>query len=112
MAVRIARGATDRDRVLFCGYHGWHDWYLAANLAEESALDGHLLAGLEPAGVPRGLTGTMLPFHYNDIDEIRESPKSAMPEGLLNTLTLQEIANLFTYMEQPPASESAKVSGD
>ena len=32
IAVRIARGATGRDKVLFCGYHGWHDWYLAANL--------------------------------------------------------------------------------
>ena len=66
VAIRIARAATGRDRVLFCGYHGWHDWYLSANLHESQALDGHLLKGLEPAGVPRGLTGTMLPFHYND----------------------------------------------
>ena len=70
VAIRLARAATGRDRVAFCGYHGWHDWYLAANLAEDHALDGHLLAGLEPAGVPRGLTGTMLPFHYNAIDEL------------------------------------------
>src|SRR5689334_6171163 len=46
MAVRIARAATGRDVIAFCGYHGWHDWYLSANLAENSALDGHLLAGL------------------------------------------------------------------
>jgi glutamate-1-semialdehyde 2,1-aminomutase len=71
MAARIARAATGRDKIAFCGYHGWHDWYLAANLAEDHALDGHLLAGLEPAGVPRGLSGTMLPFHYNKIDELR-----------------------------------------
>ncbi|HEV8537154.1 MAG TPA: aminotransferase class III-fold pyridoxal phosphate-dependent enzyme [Candidatus Limnocylindria bacterium] len=71
MAARIARAATGRDKIAFCGYHGWHDWYLAANLAEDHALDGHLLAGLEPAGVPRGLTGTMLPFHYNRIEELR-----------------------------------------
>ena len=70
VAVRIARAATGRDRIAFCGYHGWHDWYLAANLAEDHALDGHLLAGLSPAGVPRGLTGTMLPFHYGAIDEL------------------------------------------
>jgi len=70
VAVRIARASTGRDKIAFCGYHGWHDWYLAANLSEDSALDGHLLAGLEPAGVPRGLTGTMLPFHYNQTDEI------------------------------------------
>jgi len=70
IAVRIARAHTRRDRVAFCGYHGWHDWYLAANLAEESALDGHLLPGLEPAGVPRGLLGTALPFRYNHIEEL------------------------------------------
>jgi glutamate-1-semialdehyde aminotransferase len=71
IAIRIARAATGRDKVAFCGYHGWNDWYLAANLAEEKALDGHLLAGLAPAGVPRGLAATMLPFHYNKIEELR-----------------------------------------
>ncbi len=71
IAVRIARAATGRDKIAFCGYHGWSDWYLAANL-KEGALDGHLLAGLEPNGVPRGLAGTMLPFRYNEIQELRE----------------------------------------
>lgn len=71
IAVRIARASTGRDKIAFCGYHGWHDWYLAANLAEDHALDGHLLAGLSPVGAPRGLTGTMLPFHYNQIDELK-----------------------------------------
>lgn len=70
VAVRIARAYTKRDRVAFCGYHGWHDWYLAANLAEDHALDGHLLPGLEPLGVPRGLRGTALPFRYNHPDEL------------------------------------------
>ena len=72
VAVRIARAKTGRERVAFCGYHGWHDWYLAANLADEKALDGHLLPGLEPAGVPRGLRGTALPFRYNHIEELGE----------------------------------------
>lgn len=71
VAVRIARARTRRDKVAFCGYHGWHDWYLAANLGEEDRLDGHLLPGLEPAGVARGLVGTALPFRYNHIDELR-----------------------------------------
>jgi len=38
MAVRIARATTGRDKIAFCGYHGWYDWYLAANLAEDHAL--------------------------------------------------------------------------
>jgi len=71
IAIRIARAYTGRDTVAFCGYHGWHDWYLSANLAEESALDGHLLPGLDPAGVPRGLLGTALPFRYNRVEELQ-----------------------------------------
>ncbi|HBA82757.1 MAG TPA: aminotransferase class III [Verrucomicrobia bacterium] len=69
MAVRIARAATGRDKIAICGYHGWHDWYLAANLREEGALNEHLLPGLEPVGVPRGLVGTIVPFRYNRMDE-------------------------------------------
>ena len=69
MAVRIARAATGRDIILFCGYHGWHDWYLSSNLRDANSLDTHLLAGLEPAGVPHGITGTSIPFMYNNKDE-------------------------------------------
>jgi glutamate-1-semialdehyde 2,1-aminomutase len=72
VAVRIARAKTRRDKVAFCGYHGWHDWYLAANLCGGGALDSHLLPGLEPTGVPRSLAGTALPFHYNRRDELEQ----------------------------------------
>src|SRR5262249_57147155 len=60
-----------RDIVAFSGYHGWCDWYLAANLADDRALDGQLMPGLEPAGVPRGLRGSALPFHYNRLDQLK-----------------------------------------
>ena len=70
IAVRIARAYTKKDIVAFCGYHGWHDWYLAANLADDRNLDGHLLPGLAPAGVPRGLKGSSLPFQFNHTDEL------------------------------------------
>ncbi|MEC4673636.1 MAG: aminotransferase class III-fold pyridoxal phosphate-dependent enzyme [Nitrospirota bacterium] len=76
IAVRIARAHTKRDKIAFCGYHGWADWYLAANLGEDDALDGHLLPGLEPAGVPRGLRGTALPFHYNCLDQLHQIVKN------------------------------------
>ncbi len=71
MAVRIARAATRRDCIAFCGYHGWHDWYLAANLGEQDKLGEHLLPGLDPAGVPQGLAGTAFPFTYNRIEELK-----------------------------------------
>lgn len=72
VAIRIARAATGREKIAFCGYHGWCDWYLAANLGETDALDGHLMPGLKPAGVPRGLKNTAFPFHYNRLDELKK----------------------------------------
>lgn len=76
VAIRIARAYTKKDKIAFCGYHGWQDWYLSANLAESTALDGQLLPGLEPAGVPRGLKGTAIPFNYNEIEELEEIAKN------------------------------------
>jgi glutamate-1-semialdehyde 2,1-aminomutase len=70
IAIRIARAATGKSKVAVCGYHGWHDWYLSANLADEQNLDGHLLPGLQPSGVPRELKGTVLTFAYNDLDSL------------------------------------------
>lgn len=72
VAVRIARAFSGKDKVAFCGYHGWHDWYLASNLADDKNLDGHLLSGLQPKGVPRALIGTAIPFHYNNIEELEK----------------------------------------
>ncbi len=76
VAIRIARAASGKDKVAFCGYHGWHDWYLAANLGDETHLAGHLLPGLEPKGVPGNLRDTIFPFTYNRLDEL---------ESLINT---------------------------
>jgi len=75
VAVRIARGVTGRDKVLFCGYHGWHDWYLAANLGAER-LDAHLLPGIEPIGVPAALEGTAIPFEYGDLNLLEDLLKA------------------------------------
>jgi glutamate-1-semialdehyde 2,1-aminomutase len=72
VAIRIARAKTDRDLILFSGYHGWSDWYLAANLANESNLDGQLMPGLSPKGVPRGLANTAIPFDSGSIPSLRK----------------------------------------
>jgi glutamate-1-semialdehyde 2,1-aminomutase len=70
IAIRIARAATGKDKVAICGYHGWHDWYLSANLGDDENLAGHLLPGLEPKGVPQNLRGTVFPFNYNNFAEL------------------------------------------
>ena len=72
VAIRIARAASGKDNVAFCGYHGWHDWYLASNLADSNGLDGHLLPGLNPNGVPRNLKNSIYPFEYNDFDRLED----------------------------------------
>lgn len=67
-AIRIARARTRRSMIAVCGYHGWHDWYLAANLSSGTALNEHLLPGLSPLGVPDELGGTCRTFRFNDFE--------------------------------------------
>jgi len=83
IAVRIGRAYTKKDKIAFCGYHGWHDWYLSANLSDNKNLDGHLLPGLEPSGVPRCLKGTSIPFEYNDIEKLKSIVKGNKDIGVI-----------------------------
>jgi glutamate-1-semialdehyde 2,1-aminomutase len=73
IAIRIARASTGKDVVLFSGYHGWNDWYLAANLADGDSLGEHLLPGLSARGVPYGLRGSAVPFRFNNVTEFDEA---------------------------------------
>ena len=75
IAIRLARAYTKKDKILFCGYHGWHDWYLSANLKSKKALDQHLLKGLEPLGIPKGLKGSVIPFKFNSFDDLEKIVK-------------------------------------
>jgi glutamate-1-semialdehyde aminotransferase len=92
VAIRIARASTGKDIILFSGYHGWHDWYLSANLADNDALDGQLLPGLSPLGVPKGLKGTSYPFFYNNIDQFLELIKKY--EDKIGGVVLEAIRNI------------------
>jgi len=94
IAVRLARAYSGDETVAFCGYHGWHDWYLAANLETEANLEDHLLPGLDPKGVPESLEGTSIPFHYNNIDELERISS----ENDLGAIVMEPIRN-----EQPEA---------
>ena len=73
VAIRIARANNKKDKVLFCGYHGWHDWYLSANLNENDPLKDHLLPNLNPDGVPQNLKGTLEAFLYNDLESFKKA---------------------------------------
>jgi glutamate-1-semialdehyde 2,1-aminomutase len=68
LAIRIARSNTKKKNIAFCGYHGWHDWYLSANLGSKKNLDQHLMPGLNYEGIPDNLKNTSFPFPYNDFE--------------------------------------------
>jgi glutamate-1-semialdehyde 2,1-aminomutase len=72
VAIRIARAFTKKNNIAFCGYHGWHDWYLAANLSNKKNLDNQLLKGLETKGVSLTFKDTIQPFFYNNIESLEK----------------------------------------
>jgi len=72
VAIRLARAASGLDKIAFCGYHGWHDWYLSGNLSNQSNLDNHLFKNVNPKGVPKNLINTSFPFKYNDINSLEK----------------------------------------
>ena len=103
IAIRIARNFNGKDKILFCGYHGWHDWYLAANLKDPKNLDKQLLDGLKPSGVPKSLAGTSIPFNEGDLnfveDQLKTGEISAIKMEVMRTRPveksyLEEIRNL------------------
>ena len=72
IAVRLARAATNKNNILICGYHGWHDWYLALNLSKNDQLKDHLLPGLSSKGVNKKLQGTSNTFNYGNYNEFNK----------------------------------------
>jgi glutamate-1-semialdehyde 2,1-aminomutase len=72
IAVRIARAATGKDQVAICGYHGWHDWYLSANLSDSQNLNSHLMRNLPIEGVQKNLKNSIFVFEYNNFDQLKK----------------------------------------
>ncbi len=70
LSLRIARSFSRKTKIAFCGYHGWHDWYLSANLNKKDNLEEHLLKGLSSIGVPKELKNTVFPFKYGDYKQL------------------------------------------
>lgn len=80
IAIRIARAYSGKDKIAFCGYHGWHDWYLSSNLNDSSNLDNMLLPGLSTKGVPKVLKNTTIPFEYGNIEQLKKIVKNTKNE--------------------------------
>src|ERR1051325_3634845 len=58
-AVRLARAYTGRNKVLCCGYHGWHDWYISVTDRNR--------------GIPEAMQELTYTFNYNDIQSLIDS---------------------------------------
>jgi len=72
IAIRIARAYTKTEKVAICGYHGWHDWYLSANVKKKNTLKNHLMPFLKVEGVPKSLGSTVFAFDYNNFNSLKK----------------------------------------
>jgi len=72
IAIRIARSSlpSKKFKIAFCGYHGWHDWFLASNYKNKKELESFLMKGINSNGVPEQLKNSIVPFKYNDINSL------------------------------------------
>ena len=77
IALRIARAYNNKDKVIFCGYHGWHDWYLSNNLKKKSNLNEHLFKNLKIDGVIKNFKNLTYSFRYNDLNAFKKILKES-----------------------------------
>lgn len=91
VAIRLSRAASQKDKILFCGYHGWQDWYLSANINSKS-LDSQLLPGLKAKGIPSGLKDTTIPFEYNNLESFKQKIKKY--DGQIGTIIMEPVRSV------------------
>lgn len=83
IAIRLARATSGRDKIVFCGYHGWHDWYISAALGGSNVLSSHLMRGLSPSGIPTHLEGTTTAVAYNDREQLEKCVSQIRPAAII-----------------------------
>lgn len=80
-AIRISRAFTGREKVLCCGYHGWHDWYIGVTDRN--------------AGIPEAVKDMTYTFNFNDIDSVIESIDSDTACVILEPFVFEEVKDGF-----------------
>ncbi|MCX6169058.1 MAG: aminotransferase class III-fold pyridoxal phosphate-dependent enzyme [Ignavibacteriales bacterium] len=80
-AVRIARAYTGKNKILCCGYHGWHDWYIAVTARNH--------------GIPEAVQATSYTFNYNDIDSVKNSIDDDVAAVILEPVVFTEPKDNF-----------------
>ncbi len=75
IALRAARSFANNYKIAFCGYHGWHDWYLSTNLQNSKNLNTHLMPYINTKGIPKNLKNQTFGFNFNDIKNFKKIVK-------------------------------------
>lgn len=82
-AIRIARAYTGKDKILCCGYHGWHDWYVSTMTRN--------------SGIPKGIQDLTFTFNYNDIESVAKSIDEDTAAIILEPVVFEEPQNDFLH---------------
>lgn len=82
-AVRLARAYTGKKKILCCGYHGWHDWYVST-----MALN---------AGIPEEVQAMTYTFNYNDIESLKKSLDGDVAAVILEPVVFNEPKDNFLH---------------
>jgi glutamate-1-semialdehyde 2,1-aminomutase len=80
-AVRLARAFTKKNKILCCGYHGWHDWYIAVTDRNN--------------GIPKVIEDLTFTFNYNDIESVKDSIDDDVACIILEPFVFQAPTNNF-----------------
>ncbi|MHB8906824.1 MAG: aminotransferase class III-fold pyridoxal phosphate-dependent enzyme [Melioribacteraceae bacterium] len=80
-AVRLARAYTGKNKILCCGYHGWHDWYIAVTARNH--------------GIPEAVQAISYTFNYNDIDSVKNSLDDDVAAIILEPVVFAEPKDNF-----------------
>ena len=80
-AIRVARAYTGREKVLCCGYHGWHDWYISVTDRNK--------------GIPKSINDLTFTINYNDIQSVKDSIDSDIAAIILEPFVFEPPKNNF-----------------
>ncbi len=82
-AVRLARAYTGKNKILCCGYHGWHDWYIAVTARN--------------LGIPEAVQAISFTFNYNDLDSVKNSIDDDVAAVILEPVVFAEPKDNFLH---------------
>ncbi|MGQ9797932.1 MAG: aminotransferase class III-fold pyridoxal phosphate-dependent enzyme [Ignavibacterium sp.] len=94
-AVRLARAYTGRNKVLCCGYHGWHDWYISVTDRNK--------------GIPQQIQDLTFTFNYNDIQSVIDSIDEDTACVILEPFVFEEPKDNFLHKLRDVCTQNGTV---